>query len=225
MSTSLTLASLTTEIATHLGKELDNPFKRVLAQKVDNWRSRLIRNSLQDKLGEAHFFVQTVYLPLELMSPVPECLHIPVCDVLVTTRDIPQTVRYGSNSQFEFVGAPDGFEAFTEAAPGTQEALMQGKHSKKKIFYTLVNKRFELRSKATLALPWMRVGAIFDKPLEAMELNCAQGIDCDYWDQPYPVTGDIAQMIVQGILETDFQHKTAPQHDMEVQTTEANAQG
>jgi hypothetical protein len=212
MSTeSTTLSKLTTELAAHLGKELDEPFKRILADKIDSWRSRLLRNSLQEKPLESKFFRQRIYVPLQEVSPIPECLTstpVPICKVLESTQDIPTPLRFGTQL-FDFVGSVDGATSFREEAPGTGDYLRAGKYSRKLVTYSFINQK--LRVNGAGKLPMAMLDGVFDKPSEAMRFNCeVAGMGCDYWDQPYPITGDIAQLVVQCILSVDFGRPVTP---------------
>lgn len=209
MSTeSTTLSKLATQIAAHLGKELDEPFKRMLADKIDSWRSRLIQDSLQEKPLESKYFRQTVWVPLEEVSPVPDCIKAPVCKVLQSIKEIPVPMRYGPR-MFDFVGSVDGSFAFTEGSPGTTAFLQAGKYSKHKIFWEQINGFIQIKS--TKGLPAFRLDGVFDKPSEAMRFNCeVSAIGCDYWNEPYPITGKMAQQVVQYILQVDFNRPVTP---------------
>lgn len=212
------LNKITTEIATSLRKELDEPFKRILAEKVDNWRSRLIRNSLQEKPLESKFFRQTIWVPLQMVNPIPDCVEgsdgAPVCDMLRSTVKLPTPLRY-STALFDYVGSVDGKNAFSEGAPGTEQYLLAGKYSRHSVYYSFPNGFLEIDERQR-SIPMVRVDAVFDKPSEAMEFNCANSGQCDYWDEPYPVTGDILQMIIQSILQVDYNQPVVPS-DKEVE--------
>lgn len=200
-----TLSTITTEIASHLGKELDEPFKRLLAQSVDNWRSRLIRNSVQEKPNESKFFRQTIYVPLIDSPALPGCITGPeLCPVKVSAKPVPKPLRYGP-SLYEYVGSVDGLRPFAEETPGATAYQSAGRYSSKWVFYGWVNDYIRISGYPNLTI--VRMDGIFDKPYQVMQFNCDAGMDCDFWDKPYPCTGDIIQMIVQAIVES---YKTAP---------------
>jgi hypothetical protein len=219
----VTLNTITTEIASSLKRELDVPFKRMLAHKVDAWRSRLIRNSLQTKPNESKFFRQTIYILMQPGTSLPSCVGLEICPVAISTKQIPMPLRFGS-SIFDYVGSVDGKTPFYEAAPGTLSYLMSGRYSHDVVFYTYVSRRFEVDSHPNL--PAMRADGVFDQPSAVLEFNCSSQLEggvgepgsCDFWDMPYPVTGDIKQMIVQSILQVDFAQPAAvPEvHEVEV---------
>lgn len=207
-----TLNSITTEIAAHLEKELDEPFKRLLAQAVDNWRSRLLRNSLQDKPNESKFFRQTLYIPLIKASQLPDCLEGPdLCPVRISSTEIPRMVRYGI-SYIDYIGSIDGNVPFSDQPPGQGQYLTAGKYASKTIYYSLINRYVRVYNHPNL--PSVRLDGVFENAYEVMMFNCNAGVGCDYWDLPYPATGDIVQMIVQAVVES---FKTAPtDKDVEV---------
>lgn len=196
-----TLNKITTVLATHWKKELDEPFKRMLALRIDYWRSRLIRNSLSDKPEEAKFFMQDLYMTLEKTQTVPDCLPDPTCPVLKTVSKVPTPMRYGSQL-FAYVGSIDGENGYTYVDPGTEGYLREGKYSKNITFYSWDNINITVKNRPNL--PLIRIRGVFDAPYQVMQLNCDAGQGCDYWNEPYPITGDILQGVVQGIIQIDF---------------------
>jgi len=198
MDTFNSLSSMTTEIAVAIGKELDEPFKRLLAQSIDNWRSRLIRNSLQKRPNESKFFRQTLYAKLEDGTGTPVCVGMPGCPVRKSVKKIPTPVRYGTQL-YDYVGSADGNTPFGESIPGMGQFQTAGKYSKNNIYWSMIMGYAIVNGLPNL--PYIRFDGIFDRPSEVMQFNCDNGMDCDYWDKQYPVPGDIAQQIVQFIIE------------------------
>lgn len=194
-----TLNTITTEIASHLKKELDEVFKRILAEKVDNWRARLIRNSLEKRPQDAKFFIQTVYVPMEKVPEVPACFNVPgICPVARSVKDVPKPLRYGT-VLFDFVGSAEGSSTFTFAGLSTEQYLYAGKYSSRSVYYSWDGAKLLVRNHPNL--PIARIQGVFENPSEAFQANCNVGIDCDFWDKPYPVTRDVLQQIVQFIRE------------------------
>jgi len=205
-----TLAKITAEIASHLQKELDEPFKRMLADKVGAWRSQLLHRALEDKPQERKFFLQTIYAPLEVVDPVPDCIdpNAPVCDVMRTTMKIPKAVRAGG-LMYDYIGSSDGNNAFKYASPGTRWVLSKGRYSKRHVWWEDINGFIDVHN--AIGLPLLRITAPFDKPEEAAKFNCETvGQGCDFWNEPYPITGDIKQQVVELILKVDFQRPEVP---------------
>lgn len=215
----ITLEKITAEIASHLGKELDEPFKRMLADKVDGWRSTLIRRTLKENPNERNYFRQTIYVKMVKTSPVPECIDAEassiVCAVMRSTLKLPAAVRAG-DMQYDYVGGVDGNNAFRRKDPGTGYFLKKGKYSKQIILWEEMNDYLDVEG--AVSIPLVRVDGIFDKPAEVANFNCASsGTGCDYWTEPYPVSGDIKQAIIQSILNVDFNRPAVPtDKDIEV---------
>jgi len=124
-------------------------------------------------------------------------------------------VRYGIQL-FDFVGSADGKTPFSEAIAGMSEFQKAGKYSGKSIYWSLIDWYGIVEGLPNL--PYMRFDGIFDKPSEVMQFNCDGGVDCDYWDKPYPATGDIIQQIIQYIIAG---YQTVPANK-EIQVTPQN---
>lgn len=218
MDTFNSLSSMTTEIAVALKKELDEPFKRLLAQSIDNWRSRLIRNSLQTKPNESKFFRQKVYAKMEDGTTTPVCVGAPGCPVRRSVYKIPTPVRF-SIQLYDYVGSVDGKTPFSESIPGMGQYQTAGKYSKNNIYWGLdIDGHSFVEGMPNL--PYMMFEGVFDRPSEVMQFNCDNGTDCDYWDKQYPVPGDIAQQIIQFIIAG--YREPVPVANKEVQTTPQN---
>lgn len=200
------LNEITTLIASQLDRELDDPFKRSLGLRVDVWRATLAGRSLRNNPQQKSLFRQTLWVPMEESKPTACNVALPMCPIARSKYEIPNPMRI-DNSLFDYVGAVDGSKSYQLTTPGTTEFLMSGKYSHKNIFYSYTNKYIEL---AKANLPMIRVDAVFDNPLQVMELNCRNGIDCDYWDKRYPCSYDIIQMCIQYIIQVDYQRPNVP---------------
>lgn len=207
------LNRITTSIAAHFEREQDEPFKKMLALKVDSWRSKLVVNSLEKHPEQRKFFRQTLYVPMVEEGQLPDCLPGPVlCKIARSVSAIPSPMRI-SDVLFDYVGSVDGTKSFVEVNPGTLLFLQSGRYSGHKIFYgynsvTAGESKIEIFNRSKI--PMIRIDGVFDSPTDVMAWNCNSGINCDAWDMSYPVTGDILQMIVQYILQVDFQVREIP---------------
>lgn len=187
--------SIAEEIAVAVHRELSFPFKLLIMQKVDNWRTRLIRNSLERKPADGKFFMQTLFVKMERVSPVPGCIETPdICPIARSVDKLPSPLRYG-NQLFDFVGSIDGTTAFKFSPAGMGQYINAGKYSKNIVPYGWINKKIEVYNYPNL--PYIKVTAVFEDPMKVMELNCENGMNCDYWDQFYPCTKDILQQAIQ----------------------------
>lgn len=198
---------IVTVIASHLKREKDEPFKRLLAIKVDYWRSTLVSRSLEKHPDQRNFFTQSIWVPMECHSPIPCPTPMRLCNEMRSKVIIPIPMRFGT-TLFDYVGSIDGNNPFNFASVGTSAVLQTGgRYSKKKTFYEYTNKRVYIKNSLTnfieKPIPMIRIDGVFDKPLDVMAFNCKVD-NCDYWDEPYPITNDILQMVVQYILEVDY---------------------
>jgi hypothetical protein len=206
----MTLNEATTLIASELGKELDDPFKLMLAERIQVWRSRLIKNSADKNQTERKFFRQVIFIPMEVQKDVPCCTTFPGCEISVTTVDVPAPLRANS-ILFDYVGSVNGMNPFQESTGGFLAFMSQAKYSKQNIRYTWAGSRISIFGNKQL--PMVRIEGIFDNPEEAAKLNCTLGnsTDCDFWNKEYPVTNDIMQLIIQSITSIDFQRGSVPE--------------
>lgn len=198
----VSLNKITTELASSLDREQDEPFKRILAQKVDHWRSTLTARSLEKHPQQRSLFRQTLYMPMSETEVTTCCgLTVPLCKVAKSTKKVPAPLR--GNTIFDYVGSIDGMNAFRVAPAGMMPAMTAGSWGNMVIYYEYEN-RDTIIIRQNTKIPCIRIDGVFDRPLEVMELNCQQNIDCDYWNQDYPISEDILQMVVQYILQIDY---------------------
>lgn len=132
-----------------------------------------------------------------------------MCNIMRSSRIVPAPMRFGTDL-FDYVGTIDGDVPFGYAAEGTFALMKFLPYAGKKTFYEWVNRRIIIRNKSVnfvdQPIPMIRVKAVFDHPLDVFQFNC-QTTGCDFWDEPYPATNDIVQMIIQYVLSVDFGQK------------------
>lgn len=120
---------------------------------------------------------------------------------------IPTPLRYGT-TLFDYVGAIDGESSFRYTSIGTSEIMSHGKYSGGTTFYDFVNSYIIIKNKKAnyiqAPIPMIRVDGVFDKPMDVAAFNCKLGQQCDFWNEPYPATGDMIQMIIQYIIQVDY---------------------
>lgn len=182
-------------------RQFDIPFLRMLGDRADVWRSRLIRNTLNKNPLERKFFKQTLIVPL---TPDVTWECGPTFSCLKGISDpIPQLVR-ANNIMFDFIGSQDGTQQFVAAEPGAQCYLEQSSMLSKFISYEVIDNRIVVNNPSVRL---MRIDGVFDQPDEVHKFNCqALGIrgECDPLEKDYPASGDIIQLIIQSINEIDL---------------------
>lgn len=181
----MTLNELTTEIAGKYGKQLDMQYRQWLVPQINQWRSRLIRNSLEKRSNERGQFLQSIVIPLTYGSYT--CSGIACMGSY--SEKLPKLLRIG-DTPFEFLGSLDGSSPYRYTDTGTDHYISQGKTAHHFISYDMDNDRLIIRNH--------RIGqvmgkGIFDEPEKVGEWQCkSTGTGCDWWNADYPVTGDIA---------------------------------
>jgi hypothetical protein len=207
-----TLNEITTLIASSLKRELDDPFKLMLADRVDYWRSTLISRSIEKNPAQANLFRTPLIVAMHGFS---DPLSIPLSCKKYRSKVIPRKMRINSG-KWLYVGSEDGSTAFRFAEPGQLDFLESGKFAGNTIFYEEANRQIIMKR----FVPIIRIDDIFDSGIEVLKSQSTP--EEDIWEMEYPVTKDILQMIVQYILEVDFGNKKAiePTEQVEVTQTE-----
>jgi hypothetical protein len=205
----MTLNEATTLLASQLNMELDMPFKLMLAKRIQVWRSRLIKNTVDKDQKERKFFKQVIFMPMVKQEEVPCCTTFNGCDIAVSKFDLPAPLR-ANGILFDYLGSVNGANPFQEATGGFMQYMSKGKYSKNIIRYTWSTPRVSVFGNPDL--PMIRIETIFDNPEEAAKLSCTLGDSgsCDFWNQEYPTTNDIMQLIIQSIIAIDYQRGAIP---------------
>ena len=196
----MTPNEITTVLAAGLDKTFDTPFKLMLMERVDLWRARLMKNSLDKTPMDRKFFRSTVFLSTTETTEVPCTLPVTMCKVYMTEKVI-RPLRANS-ILFDYVGGINGMNPFSESSPGNVYYKTKGKYSKNTVPFIYSNERIYVFTK----VPMIRVDFIPEDPSRLQDYQCTPTEDyvCDYWNTEYPCTMEILQLIFQGIREIDF---------------------
>jgi hypothetical protein len=214
----MTPNEITTAIALKYGKALDMPFKLALMKRVDAWRSRHIRNSLEKDKKDRKFFVQTIYVKMHKEKELECDLPVKLCDVAVSEK-LPNPLRANS-TLFDFVGAINGTNPIYHATSGVTQYLKKGKYTGSRLTYDWINNKIVVMGNPEL--PMIRVDAIWDNPTDITHFTCKTNSvitdeSCDFWNQEYPATNEIIQQIIQTIEQVDFKEKNVVNLQNEVE--------
>lgn len=196
----MTPNEITTVLASGMNKTFDVPFRTMLMERVDLWRARHIKNSLDKTPADRKFFKSTIFLSTTQTPEVPCDLPVTVCDVWVTGK-IPQPLRANS-MLFDYVGAVNGMNPFLESHPGTVQYKNSGRYSKGVVPFIYTNEKLYIYKK----VPMIRVDFIASTPTDLQNYQCVSDASkvCNFWDTEYPCTPEILQLIFQSIREVDF---------------------
>lgn len=218
-----TFNELAVLIATPLGRQLDEPFKAQLKARMKYWRAKLLRDTLNRNPKDRVFFTQRITLPTEEVS-ASDC-GIPLdCKMMRTTVDLPVPVR-ANNVLFDFVGSVDGVNAFKLVPRYLLSYHLAATYAPLvTMYYGYENRRIVLPKNRLVQ--WVTVEGIFDDPEEAMALQCAgaAAADCNFDEAEYPVSGELAQQIVQYILQVDFQRNAGNDDKTEIHVDDKDKQ-
>lgn len=195
----MTPNEITTLIATNLEMELDFPFRLQLMDRVKYWRSRYIVNMIQKNPAKRKFFRQSLYINMQAGYP-DASVSLVGNQVAITVDEIPRVVTAGA-TLFDYVGGVDGKSPFREVQPGMANYVSTGKFSSRFPAYEFNQKIFVDQPD----IPRIRIDAIFDDPMKVLEYacNCLQK-QCDTWNTEFPCSGEVIQLIVQSILQVDY---------------------
>lgn len=197
-----TFNELAVLIAEPLGRELDEPFKAQLKARIRYWRAKLLRDTLNRNPKDRQFFTQRITIPLSEASAV-DC-GINLNCTLMRSAELPNIVR-ANGIVFDFIGSIDGSNPFKLVKRWELPYLLQSKYAPLVTEYASWENRRILLPKNRL-IEWISVEAIFDDPEAASLLHCesTDNNECDFEGEEYPMNEDLAQQVVQYILQVDF---------------------
>lgn len=196
----MTPNEITTVLAAGMDKTFDTPFKMMLMERVDMWRARLIKNTLDKTPADRKFFRSTIYLSTTETKVAPCTLPVTLCDVYVTSKVV-RPLRANS-ILFDYVGGINGMNPFSESSPGNIYYKNKGKYSKDTVSFLYSDEKIYVFTK----VPMIRVDFIAEDPSLLQDYQCTPTADynCDFWNSEYPCPLEILQLIFQSIREIDF---------------------
>jgi hypothetical protein len=205
----MTPNEISTVLASMLDKTFDTPFKLMLMKRVDLWRARLLKNTLDKTPSDRKFFRSTIFLSCTETQEV-------LCDLPVTTCPVWATARvvkpFRANSMlFDYIGGINGMNPFSEASPGTQYFKTKGKYSKNNVPFLFTDNRVIVYDK----VPMIRIDYIPEDPTTVQDYQCTPSANyvCDWWNEEYPCSLEILQIIFQAIRDNDFKQDPKLQED------------
>jgi hypothetical protein len=185
-------------LAERADREFSIPFQEEMKVLVNNWRSRLIANSLQKKPQDRKFFIQSIVVPLTNISKVT-CPIVTGC-VLITPY-IPSPIRVNSII-FDFVGTPDFEIAFGQALDFQNYYLSFNKYIGSKGRYAWENNKLKIFNKTEMQA--VGIQGISGDYQAFKNLDCGSTPDCDPDDLPYPVSPELEELIISSILKEEL---------------------
>jgi hypothetical protein len=213
-----TFKELAVLIAEPLGRELDEPFKAQIAARIKYWRAKLLKDSLNKNPKDRQYFTQRITIKLSEVSAV-DC-GIDLDCTFMRSEEIPNIVR-ANGILFDFIGSVDGSTPFRMIKRWELPYHLSSKYSPKvTTFAAWENKRILLPGNRLIE--WVSIEAIFDDPEAAHNMDCSGECtecateECEFEDSEYPINEDLAQQIVQYILQVDFNRQPPTDDKTEV---------
>lgn len=209
-----TFNELAVLIAEPLGRALDVPFREQLKERIKYWRGKLMRDTLNRNPKDRAFFTQSITIPMEEASAV-DC-GIPLdCKLMRSKTKLPALVR-ANNILFDFVGSVDHGNVFKLVKRHELPFFLKAKYQPLVTTYYAYENGYILLPHNRL-MEHVTVEAIFADPEEAVEAACGgESGSCSFEDTEYPMPPDLAQQIVQYILQVDFNRPPAGDDKTEV---------
>lgn len=193
--------------------EMDIPFRLQLADRVKAWRGRLIANHLQKNPDQRRHFLQTLYVPMQRGTAASSIYSDQSKSESVFA--IPQVLKIGT-AKYDYLGGVDGLNPFYPVILGTGAFMEEGRFWNKSSHYDEINNYIIVDN---AFLKNIRVSALFDDPAKVFELECAlNNADCDAWNKDYPMSAELTQLVIQSILQIDYNRKD-PQGETEIEVS------
>ena len=210
----MTPNQITTLIASGLDRELDIPFKLQLMERVKVWRSRLLANSIEKRPASRKFYRQPYYMKMKTAYAI-ECLAGVGDKQSISIEELPLMLSVGT-TLFDYIGGIDGKSPFREVNPGTDNYMDTGKFADMFPAFVYTGRKVYLNK---TGIPCIRIDTVFDDPMAIMESNCGcMGTEnCDVWNSEFPCEGKVMQLIIQSIIQIDYNRpENKPTPEIEV---------
>lgn len=194
-------------LAERAGRQFDIPFQEEMKVVIDYWRVRLLVDSLNAKPADRKFFTKWIDFPLETVNR-SDFPGYPDCAILRTKCKIPRTVRANSKL-YDFVGKLDRMTTIQIREPYEIRNLMHGVYTGDDPRGALINERLYIFGQ--LNLPGVSIQLIPESISDYNACCTDCGSPCLTGDEPYPVSADIKQRIIQAIIATEFRNPAIPE--------------
>lgn len=194
-------------LAERAGKKYDLAFREEMKVAIHYWRQRILVDSLNSKPEDREFF--KVWFDMELIdAPISTFEGFPENACIKRTKNcLPKAIRANSK-MVDFIGYLNKEKSLAVTTSlQTAKILNQSQFTGTQPRAVIINGYIYTFNYTG---PGVSVAMIpedmTEVPTEGLEcVDCAVNKDLCYTDdKPYPVSGDIAQRIVQAILATEL---------------------
>jgi hypothetical protein len=200
-----TLNEIATLLAERAGRQFNQGFKEEMKFRINQARTRLIKNSLEKHPEDRKYFYQTIIIKLE--STKGKNCEIKD-DCLMRTIDlVPKTIRVNS-ILFDYVGTSDMITPFGYALPEQVKFFKFSKYTGKNKKYSLLNERIYIFNDQNIREIGIR--GIFADPNEVNKYRCSPDVPCIPDDEEYPMPPDLVDTLIIYIMDTFFKMPGTP---------------
>lgn len=198
------LNQLAETLAERQGRQYDHAFKEEMKVLIHIWRQRLLVDSLNSRPEDRQFFRIWIDVPL-IDTPISEFPGFPNNHCVKRTKDcLPKALRANS-TMYDFVGFLNKETPIPlESSVSLVKLKMNSRYTGDQPRSVAINGYIYVFNYSG---PAISVSMIPEDMTEVPKLECYDCGDsgqCYTDDEPYPVSGDIAQRIIQAILSTEL---------------------
>ena len=198
-----TLSQIAEILAERRGRQNDFAFIQEMKVLVHLWRQRILVESLNSRPEDRPHFVVTFDMELEEV-PISDFPGFPSdCTIMRTKECVPKPIR-ANGTLFDFIGYLDKKTRIPLAKSfESLEMLLHSKFTGKLARSVYINNRIYV---AKYPAPAISISMVPEDMNEVPLVPCeSSSTGCyDEKESPYPISGDIAQRIIQAILSTEL---------------------
>lgn len=198
----MTLPAIAEQIAERQGRQFDVPFKQQMEDLAVVFRSRFLTNSLGKNPALKKYYTQYIIEDLEEVNK-DECDELADCNcenVLRTKREIPQSIRIGTNP-YDYVGSPGGMQPFGWTTFSSERYYTHNKFTAKLARYTKLNNRIYIFNEMNIQK--VRIEDVWDDPRELANFSCSSvaHVPCYTSTSDFITDNAMAQLVIEAIIE------------------------
>lgn len=198
----MTLPAIAEQIAERKKRQFDVPFKKQMEDLAVIYRSRFITNSLSKNPALKKYYAQAIIEDLEEVNK-DECDELADCNcenVLRTKREIPQSIRVGTNP-YDYVGSPGGMQPFGWTTFSSERYYTSNRFTATLPRYTKLNNRIYIFNEKNIQK--VRIEDVFDDPRELANFSCSsvEFKPCYTNSSDFITDNAMAQLVIEAIVE------------------------
>ena len=176
----MTLNEIIDVIVEPFGRPLDYAFREQTKIRVKNWRTKLLRDSLNRNSNDRRHYLQSFGTTLVLVPEV-ECPITTGCDILRSEKKIPKPVRI-QGLLFDYVGTIDFKKPYSHSLPEQAVFYKHMKYFSSRTTYSYINDYIWIQNPPSNDLKYLGVRLIPEDPEDLTGFICDSNISKCYDD-------------------------------------------